>query len=81
MDEETLDRVFSSRVNFLLHKRVYNWAPINFTTYVGHQYLVDRMPAEFAALNRIFLEISTRCPDFKPKSMLDYGSGVGTVTL
>lgn len=68
------------KLEFALKQSVYAWKPIEFTSYVGKQYLLNRMPAEYAVLNRIFLEISNRCPEFTPSSLLDFGSGVGTVT-
>lgn len=74
------EKVTSKKVNILLKQRIYEWNPIEYTSYVGKQYLIRRMPAEYAALNKIFAEISSRCPDFKPHSLLDFGSGVGTVT-
>jgi ribosomal protein RSM22 (predicted rRNA methylase) len=42
-------------------------------------YLVLRSIANFAANQVIFKEIKRRCPDFKPASVLDWGTGTGSV--
>lgn len=83
LPEEKFDDVqkgFSKNVNKLLKQSIYNWQPIEYTTYVGKQYMVNRMIAEYAALKRIFSEIAFRNPEFQPTSLFDFGSGVGTVT-
>lgn len=43
-------------------------------------YLLARAPAEYAVLTKIFSEIVNLDKDFAPRSLFDYGSGVGTVT-
>ncbi|KAN0050175.1 hypothetical protein ACTA71_003281 [Dictyostelium dimigraforme] len=42
-------------------------------------YISHRMPGVYACTHRVFSEINTRLPNFKPTSLLDYGSGPGTV--
>ncbi len=41
-------------------------------------YLVARMPATYAALQRVFLEVKNRLGSFQPVSLMDVGSGPGT---
>ncbi|XP_039264833.2 ribosome assembly protein METTL17, mitochondrial-like [Styela clava] len=41
-------------------------------------YLIGRAPAAYAATVRVLIEIKRRDRIFRPKSMLDYGSGTGT---
>src|SRR5690348_12062859 len=41
-------------------------------------YLAIRMPATYAALQRVFEELQKRISDFDPVSLLDVGSGPGT---
>ena len=36
------------------------------------------MPFTFAVYKRIFHELNMRMPNFKPKTMLDYGAGLGS---
>jgi ribosomal protein RSM22 (predicted rRNA methylase) len=42
-------------------------------------YLAVRLPATYAAVRASFAEIAKTRPDFAPKSLLDLGSGPGTV--
>ncbi|EFA75703.1 hypothetical protein PPL_10756 [Heterostelium album PN500] len=42
-------------------------------------YIAHRMPGVYACTHRVFQEVATRLPNFKPETMLDYGSGPGTV--
>jgi ribosomal protein RSM22 (predicted rRNA methylase) len=44
-----------------------------------HAYLAARMPATFAAVKRVLIEVQQRIPDLKPESLLDLGAGPGTV--
>uniref|UniRef100_A0AAG5CZF3 Methyltransferase domain-containing protein n=1 Tax=Anopheles atroparvus TaxID=41427 RepID=A0AAG5CZF3_ANOAO len=49
-------------------------------TYSCLTQLIGRSDAEYAVLKRIFTEISQRDPELRPRSFLDFGSGVGTGT-
>ncbi|ODN04716.1 Methyltransferase-like protein 17, mitochondrial, partial [Orchesella cincta] len=63
-----------------LHYSVYHWEPIRYTRLKGLEYIIARSSGEYAALCRIFNEISKRDAEFKPKTLCDFGSGVGTVS-
>lgn len=63
-----------------IRQEVYNWKPIKYDMYTCLMYLVARAPAEYAVLTKIFSEIVNLDKDFAPRSLFDYGSGVGTVT-
>ena len=41
-------------------------------------YLVSRLTGTYASTYRVLKEISSRVPKFKPKTILDFGSGVGS---
>lgn len=43
-------------------------------------YLVARLPATFAAVDRVLLELARLRPDLAPESVLDVGSGPGTAS-
>ena len=43
-------------------------------------YTVTRMPATYAAVAAVLDELSLRIPEFSPHTLLDLGSGPGTVT-
>jgi ribosomal protein RSM22 (predicted rRNA methylase) len=41
-------------------------------------YLQCRMPYTYAVIKRVMREIKQRMPEFQPKSILDYGAGLGS---
>lgn len=41
-------------------------------------YLISRLPATYAVLTRVFMEVKERFPELEIESMLDLGSGPGT---
>lgn len=43
-------------------------------------YLVARLPATYAAVDRVLSELALRRPGFAPRSLLDAGSGPGTAS-
>lgn len=42
-------------------------------------YLFRKFPSSFAVASRILVEIKYRLPDFKPKTFLDFGAGLGNL--
>lgn len=81
-DEQTsnLKNKLKCAVDMELKTQIYNWKPVNYDVHMSLQYLLGRSAAEYAVLSKIFYEIATRDPAFKPRSLFDFGSGVGTVT-
>lgn len=79
-DEEILNQSIKDKVINILKQKVYHWTPINYDEQTSLVYLVGRFAPEYAVLTKIFGEIVQRDPEFKPRSLLDFGSGVGTVT-
>ncbi len=41
-------------------------------------YLLRKMPYNYMVHKRILSELKNRLPDFKPKTCLDYGAGLGS---
>ena len=41
-------------------------------------YLIRKMPYHYYIFKRIIHEIHQRLPDFQPKSVLDFGAGLGS---
>lgn len=75
-------KFLNNRVEKLIAQRTYNWKPINFhNQHVCHQYLLARIAPEYNVLKTIFNEIRQRDPNFAPKSLFDFGSGICTVTM
>lgn len=79
-DEKRFHQMVQNKVDNILRKKVYNWKAINYDVYNSLLYLLVRSAPEYAVLVKIFGEISSRDPEFKPKSFFDFGSGVGTAT-
>lgn len=79
-DEKKFQQMVSNKVNNILKEKIYNWRPINYNIHNSLLYLMGRSAAEYAVLIKIFGEIASRDPEFKPKSLFDFGSGVGTAT-
>lgn len=79
-EEQQFKQKVRDKVNVILKKRIYNWVPIDYDAYKSLLYLIGRSAANYAVLTKIFSEINMRDPNFKPRSLFDFGSGVGTVT-
>ncbi|CAK9802665.1 Methyltransferase-like protein 17, mitochondrial [Anthophora plagiata] len=75
-DEELLQY---PNVKALFNSIVYNWTPILYDKYTSIAYLVGRSVPEYSVLYRIFKEIYDNDKNFVPKTLFDFGSGVGTV--
>ncbi|CAH1098644.1 unnamed protein product [Psylliodes chrysocephalus] len=79
-DEVRFKQMIQNKTQKIINENIYNWKPMKYDTFNSLVYLVGRSAAEYAVLAKIFGEIETRDPEFKPKSLFDYGSGVGTAT-
>lgn len=77
-EKNLLEQSIKDKVLFRLKKKVYNWKPINYDDYTSLKYLIGRFAPEYAVLTKICTEIKVRDEDFKPRSFIDFGSGVGT---
>jgi len=44
-------------------------------------YLASQFPFAYGPVQRVFKEIAARIPDFKPKTILDFGTGPGTAAM
>jgi len=44
-------------------------------------YIAWQMPFAYASVRKILEEVSSRVPQYQPRSMLDFGSGPGTAVL
>ncbi|XP_055858662.1 methyltransferase-like protein 17, mitochondrial [Episyrphus balteatus] len=79
--EEELERKNQARQQKLkktLKERIIAWKPITYGAYEGLVYAIGRSAQEYAVISSIFKEIKHRNPDFKPRSFIDFGSGVGS---
>ncbi|XP_068953828.1 ribosome assembly protein METTL17, mitochondrial [Petaurus breviceps papuanus] len=63
-----------------LRKTVYHWQKLSYDERLSLVYMAARLDGGFAAVSRAFHEIQARVPDFKPQTLMDFGSGTGSVT-
>lgn len=64
----------------LFYERTYSWKSINFDAHKSLVYAFGRSSLEYGSIYRVFNEISSRDPQFTPRSFFDFGAGVGTGT-
>lgn len=81
MTEEEISRYKQKRENKIkkiLKQRIFSWKPMEYNEYEALCYAVGRGAKEYAALSKIFKEITLRDCNYKPRSYFDFGSGIGT---
>uniref|UniRef100_A0AAR2JUU5 Ribosome assembly protein METTL17, mitochondrial n=1 Tax=Pygocentrus nattereri TaxID=42514 RepID=A0AAR2JUU5_PYGNA len=70
--------LLQSRVLFELRKTTYHWTPLRYDAELGVVFMAARLAGGYAAVMRALNEIKKRDPLFAPRSLLDFGSGLGT---
>lgn len=75
-----INKVIEAQARKRAKQQIYAWKPISYDEFKSLQYLLGRSAAEYATLVRVFDEIKRRDEQFKPRSFIDFGSGVGTGT-
>uniref|UniRef100_F6PFR6 Ribosome assembly protein METTL17, mitochondrial n=2 Tax=Monodelphis domestica TaxID=13616 RepID=F6PFR6_MONDO len=63
-----------------LRKTTYHWQSLSYDEMLSLVYMAARLDGGYAAVSRAFHEIQARVPDFKPQTLMDFGSGTGSVT-
>ncbi|XP_054986741.1 methyltransferase-like protein 17, mitochondrial isoform X2 [Sorex araneus] len=63
-----------------LRKTTYHWQELSYNEGLSLVYMAARMDGGFAAVIRAFHEIQARIPEFQPQTLMDFGSGTGSVT-
>ncbi|XP_067325903.1 ribosome assembly protein METTL17, mitochondrial isoform X1 [Anolis sagrei] len=76
VDEKKLQK----KVMNIIRKTTYHWEKLDYTEELSFLYMAARMDGVFAAVYRALHEIQKRVPDFQPRTLLDFGSGTGTVS-
>jgi len=69
---------YARRKEILEKVHLQHWVPVKYDETATFSYLIVRSPAEYAVLETIFKEIKRQDPGFSPKTMFDFGSGIGT---
>ncbi|XP_045865889.1 methyltransferase-like protein 17, mitochondrial isoform X2 [Meles meles] len=63
-----------------LRKTTYHWQELSYNESLSLVYMAARLDGGFAAVSRAFHEIQARVPEFQPQTLMDFGSGTGSVT-
>ncbi|TNM98345.1 hypothetical protein fugu_014591 [Takifugu bimaculatus] len=79
LDEQLLEEQIRKKVLFELRRTTYRWTPLKYDEELGLVYMAARLAGCYAAVRRAVNEIKKRDPLFAPQTLLDFGSGLGTV--
>ncbi|KAM6990291.1 ribosome assembly protein METTL17, mitochondrial [Tautogolabrus adspersus] len=79
LDEQALEDRIKRKVVSELRRTTYHWTPMKYDEELGVVYMAARLAGGYAAVRRALNEIKKRDPSFAPQSLLDFGSGLGTV--
>ncbi|XP_057580614.1 methyltransferase-like protein 17, mitochondrial isoform X2 [Hippopotamus amphibius kiboko] len=63
-----------------LRRTTYHWQELSYNERLSLVYMAARLDGGFAAVSRAFHEIQARLPEFQPQTLMDFGSGTGSVT-
>uniref|UniRef100_A0A8C6FJM0 Ribosome assembly protein METTL17, mitochondrial n=1 Tax=Moschus moschiferus TaxID=68415 RepID=A0A8C6FJM0_MOSMO len=63
-----------------LRRTTYHWQELSYNEGLSLVYMAARLDGGFAAVSRAFHEIQARLPEFQPQTLMDFGSGTGSVT-
>ncbi|XP_047446378.1 methyltransferase-like protein 17, mitochondrial [Mugil cephalus] len=78
-DEQVLEDRIKRKVISELKRTTYRWTPMKFDEELAVVYMAARLAGCYAAVRRSLNEIKKRDPSFAPQTLLDFGSGLGTV--
>ncbi|XP_013364039.1 PREDICTED: methyltransferase-like protein 17, mitochondrial isoform X2 [Chinchilla lanigera] len=62
-----------------LRRTTYHWQELRYNEELSLVYMAARLDGGFAAVSRALHEIHTRSPQFQPQTLMDFGSGTGSV--
>ncbi|XP_028283007.1 methyltransferase-like protein 17, mitochondrial [Parambassis ranga] len=79
IDEQLLEDRIRKKVFKELKRTTYHWSPMKYDEEMGVVYMAARLAGGYAAVRRVLNEIKKRDPSFAPQTLLDFGSGLGTV--
>ncbi|KAM3604346.1 uncharacterized protein V6R79_009781 [Siganus canaliculatus] len=79
IDEQTLADRVRRKVFSELRRTTYHWTAMKYDEELGVVYMAARLAGGYAAVRRAINEIKKRDPTFAPQTLLDFGSGLGTV--
>ncbi|XP_078725072.1 ribosome assembly protein METTL17, mitochondrial [Lampetra fluviatilis] len=78
LEKQKQDEMVESLVLQKLRKVTYHWKMLRYDEAMSLTFMAARMGGCHAATVRALIEIKKRVPDFRPTSLLDFGSGTGS---
>ncbi|XP_056276586.1 methyltransferase-like protein 17, mitochondrial [Pseudoliparis swirei] len=79
IDEELIEDRIKKKVISELKRTTYHWTPMKYDEDLSVVYMAARLAGGYAAVRRALNEIQKRDPSFAPQTLLDFGSGLGSV--
>ncbi|KAK2493908.1 hypothetical protein MC885_015184 [Smutsia gigantea] len=79
-DASQTEEKLSEAVLRALRRTTYHWQELSYNEGLSLVYMAARLDGGFAAVSRAFHEIRARIPEFQPQTLMDFGSGTGSVT-
>ncbi|XP_016534833.1 methyltransferase-like protein 17, mitochondrial isoform X1 [Poecilia formosa] len=79
VDEQLLEDRIRKKVLSELRRTTHRWTPLKYDEDLSIVYMAARLAGGYAAVRRALNEIKKRHPSFAPQTLLDFGSGLGTV--
>ncbi|XP_046356599.2 methyltransferase-like protein 17, mitochondrial [Haliotis rufescens] len=77
-EQKQYEKKISLQVLKRLRYTQYHWVPLKFDAPTCMTYLYSRMAHNYSVMMKCFTEISRRDPEYSPKSMFDFGSGLAS---
>lgn len=77
-DLDMAKQELSKLIEGKLEDRRRDWHYYEYNERASHLYMATRLPSNYACLKTVMREIRDLDPSFEPKSVLDFGSGMGT---
>lgn len=65
-------------INGTIGERRRDWHYYEYDERASNMYMATRLPPNYACIRTVMKEIKDLVPNFQPKSVLDFGSGMGT---
>ena len=67
----------NKKIEQVVKNKILSWKEYKWTEHKAVLYLAARLSANFMSTKFVFNEIKHIDPDFKPKTLFDFGSGIG----
>jgi ribosomal protein RSM22 (predicted rRNA methylase) len=78
-DQIDLESQFNKEVHKIMNIEAQRWAPVEYDKEAAWSYFVGTKAAfDYSCLKLIMEEIKRKETQFQPRTLLDFGSGVGT---